>query len=241
MPEQNKTPNWPNWLNLPAKTRTLIVGDVHGCLDELRALLASINFNVATDQLIMAGDLIAKGPASAETLSFIAAHQGVSVIGNHDARWLRWHHGVVHGGDTPDLSDFHQIEIRRLSDDNWSWFHAQPDGILLSDYNIAIVHAGLINGVPLAKQDVELMRTMRSILSNGKPFKSSTEGVPWASLWQGPEHVVFGHDARRGLQQYPLATGLDTGCVYGGKLSALLLPEKRIVSVPAARRYADFD
>ena len=107
----------------------------------------------------------------------------------------------------------------------------------MPELQAVVVHAGLLAGVPLAEQPRNLLINMRSITPTGEPSKRIDAGVPWGSRWPGPEHVYFGHDAVRGLQRHPFATGLDTGCVYGRTLTAIILPENRLVSVPARRAY----
>ncbi len=64
------------------------------------------------------------------------------------------------------------------------------------------------------------------------------ENIAVAKAWKGPEFVIFGHDARRGLQQEEYALGLDTGCVYGNQLTGIILPERHLVSVDALEEYS---
>ena len=82
-----------------------------------------------------------------------------------------------------------------------------------------------------------MLLNMRTLRSDGSGSRSPDDGVPWSTRWPGPQEVIFGHNARLGLQQRAHATGLDTGCVYGKELTAYLLPERSIVSVPAERAY----
>lgn len=116
-----------------------------------------------------------------------------------------------------------------------------PFTIALPQFEAFIVHAGLVPHVPLQDQKPEHLYTMRNLIqpsSKDAPWDASAldiEGAPWASLWSEElaqhvftgtamsssstsaacPHIYFGHDAKRGLQQYPFATGLDTGCCYG--------------------------
>ena len=89
-------------------------------------------------------------------------------------------------------------------------------------------------------QNPRLKMNMRSVLPNGTVTSKFFHNWPWARLWTGPELVLFGHDADRGLQEYDNALGIDTGCVYGGRLTACILPERRLVSVAAKKEYFKF-
>lgn len=213
--------------------RTFIIGDVHGCLDELIALVRKLDPEPG-DQLVQVGDLVAKGPDSQGVVAWAREHAMVAVMGNHDQRLVQFKE------EGKELRPEHAKVAKTLKPADWAYLQAlpfwrdfpQPSGL------VRVVHAGVAPGVPLVKMRKRDLVTMRSITAAGEISDTISDGVPWASRWPGPEHIVFGHDAVRGLQQYEKATGLDTGCVYGGALTALVLPELRLVSVRAKRAYS---
>ena len=211
--------------------RTIVIGDVHGCLDELRDLLREVGATPA-DRLVLAGDLVVKGPDSRGVLRLVRKLGAASVLGNHEDKLLR----ARRQGTT--LSGAHREVAESLDDDDWRWLESMPLRIDLPDIGIVVVHAGLIPGVPLDRQRRENLLSLRSLRADGTPSRRVDDGEPWASRWPGPQKVVFGHDALRGLQRHRFATGLDTGCVYGGVLTALVEPGSLLVSVPARRQWA---
>jgi len=206
--------------------RTILFGDVHGCHDEWRDLIAKLRAG-PDDDLISVGDLICKGPDSAATLDLAFSLPNLRcVIGNHEERHLRaWRGGR-------DLSAPHDLEvIAQLADRyepylekiaSWPYYLDEPDFL--------VVHAGLRPGVPLEEQSVDDLVSLRTL---------GPEGPPWYVRYDGPKLVVYGHWAMAGLVVRDRTIGLDTGCVYGGELTALVLPDRDLVSVPARRQYVD--
>jgi hypothetical protein len=212
--------------------RTIVIGDVHGCLDELLALLARCGYTPA-DRVVLVGDVVAKGPSSSGVVSWARTNGADAVLGNHDAHALDAYHGEL------EVKPHHRAVAASLSAADLDWLEARPLWLRLDDYHepYIVIHGGLVPGVPIEAQQRDHLLNLRSIADGGRPSKK-IEGHPWASLWRGPAHAVFGHDAVRGLQKYKHATGLDTGCVYGRALTALILPTGELVSEPARRAYA---
>jgi diadenosine tetraphosphatase ApaH/serine/threonine PP2A family protein phosphatase len=157
-----------------------------------------------------------------------------AVLGNHDAHVLKAARGDTRVGPA------HRAVAETLSAADVAWLESRPLWLRLDDDAAGshlVVHGGLVPGIPIEQQARDHLLNLRSITAAGEPSKR-IDGAPWASLWRGPEQVLFGHDAVRGLQRHPFATGLDTGCVYGRELTALVLPTGELLSVPAARAYA---
>jgi len=216
--------------------RTLFIGDVHGCAQELDALLAACGWRRG-ERVVLVGDLVAKGPDSAGVVRRAREQGFLAVRGNHDAHVLRWHAGLAPEGKK--LGKEHRQVLDTLAPEDWTYLEAQPLYRRFPELNALAVHGGLVPGVPLEAQRPDELLNLRSIAPDGTPSKRVDGGAPWASVWPGPELVIFGHDAMRGLQRHPHAIGLDTGCVYGGQLTAYVMPEGRLVSVPAKRAYVD--
>jgi calcineurin-like phosphoesterase family protein len=227
--------------------RTIIVGDVHGCVSELGRLLDGLAPTL-DDRILFVGDLIARGPDSRGVLSLYRDVGGQSVLGNHEWRLLEAHRARRSGQRRQRLSSPHYALFQQLGEADWELLGALPLSMPLPEHGACIVHAGVLPALALSAQDPWTLTNVRSIDPGGHA-SSRHEFEPWAVRYREGPHIVFGHNSRLGLQLQPLATGLDTGCVYGGKLSALVLaageqvpadPEQRrqlVHSVPAARSY----
>lgn len=213
--------------------RTLVVGDVHGCRQELEDLLDACGWS-ERDALVLVGDLVARGPDSAGVVRLARTLKARAVLGNHDDRVLQAAQGQPTGRH-------HREVAGSLGADDLAWLSALPLWLELPEHGARVVHAGLVPGLALEAQPRELVLNLRSVTPQGQGTARLEAGAPWASLWRGPPHLLFGHDAVRGLQQWPWATGLDTGCVYGKALTALVLPERRLVQVPARKAWAPLD
>ena len=204
-----------------ATQRTIIIGDIHGCWPELQDLLRATKVK-PDDHLVSVGDLTCKGPDSASVLDWaIGAENLDCVLGNHEDRLLRaWRdHTPAH-----DPLTFAKLNAKR---DQYLPFLASLPLYLKGPGYIA-VHAGI------DPQIARLEDQPRKILTRVRELN----GNPWYEGYTGSELIIFGHWAKSEPVVRANVIGLDTSCVYGGRLTAVILPERRLVSVPARRAYA---
>lgn len=226
------------------KERTIIVGDVHGCYEELRDLLVKCSYSKQNCTLIFVGDLVNKGPYSLETVQFAREEGAHCVRGNHDDSMLA--HTLKFKNDPSyELPKWYQY-VKDLTDEDVEWVKELPYTLSIPSLNSVIVHAGLVPGIQLEEQKPSDMCYMRNLLPSDNGLVASAkggEGNSWASMWSTHDKsnvkVFFGHDAKRELQQFDRAIGLDTGCCYGKKLTAYIYPDDQLVSVPAKRVYEE--
>jgi hypothetical protein len=163
------------------------------------------------------------------------------VRGNHDEAVLRIRRARQQGSDLLRAKRTHLRVADRLREADWRWLETLPLYLTFPELGCTVVHAGVVPGKPLEKQHPDDLMTMRALRPEGTASRRLEDGTRWAKSYHGPDHVIFGHDAISGLQREAFATGIDTGCVYGRTLTALILPGHQLVSVQARRAYRELD
>jgi protein phosphatase len=231
-----------------------IVGDVHGCCDELEQLLSELGYARGADgvhvhpegrKAVFVGDLVDRGPRIVDSVrlvkGMVEAGTALCVPGNHDMKLVRKLRGrdvqITHGLDRT------LAELETLADDERDEIRGFLDGLVshyvFDDGNLVVAHAGMreeMAGRGSGK--------VRDFALYGETTGETDEfGLPvrwdWASEYRGSAIVVYGHTPVPEPEWLNRTINIDTGCVFGGRLTALRYPEKELVSVPAAATYSE--
>ncbi|MCB0549042.1 MAG: polynucleotide kinase-phosphatase [Phaeodactylibacter sp.] len=239
-----------------------IIGDVHGCFDELKALLQQLGYRITRHRdrdrnfgytvrppkgrmALFVGDLIDRGPASGEVLRLVMSMQksgaALCVCGNHDAKLLKKLNGkqvqLKHGlAETlAQLEQEPQEFIREVK----QFLSRLISHYVLDEGKLVVAHAGLIEAM-----QGRTSGAVRSFCLYGETTgEIDAFGLPvrynWAKEYKGRATVVFGHTPVPEAEWFNNTIDIDTGCVFGGKLTALRYPERELVQVPAVRVHAE--
>jgi serine/threonine protein phosphatase 1 len=205
---------------------TILIGDVHGCSREFSALLDHVSPG-RDDTLILLGDLVNKGPDPAGVLEIFASLDCVCLLGNHDFDHLKWKDGGIPKAESivtkelipPPLYEKFLEEVARMP-------------ALFETADLIAVHGGLLNGFALSEQPLEVMTGDRNLPKE------------WKDEIVLDRPLVAGHKQYSSDQSEPYIVegkfyGIDTGCVYGGRLTALRMPSGKLAQVRSERVYSD--
>jgi protein phosphatase len=230
-----------------------IIGDIHGCYDELVTLLQKLGYIIAEDftvtpptnrKAIFLGDLVDRGPNTPAVLrlvmGMVSAGTAICVPGNHDIKLLRKLKGknvrIAHGlAETlvqlePEPAEFKQ-QAAQFIDDLVSHY-------VLDEGRLIVAHAGMIESM----QGRGSGRVREFALYGETTGETDEFGLPvrynWAAEYRGRGTVVYGHTPIPEAEWLNNTINIDTGCVFGGQLTALRYPERELVAVSAAYTYA---
>lgn len=244
-------------------TRTIFIGDVHGCIDELKKLVAALDLRPG-DRLIFVGDLVDRGPDSLAVIRYvkmlIAMYPGsMSIAGNHESKVIEQRRkNLFKEPWTPDATD-----------EDWAFLESLPLIKKLPEINTTVVHGGFFPKFfqsysdGLARVEHDWHKSKGKYMDRAKRFlrvryvnpegnmvslgQETDADVFWTERYDGREgYVFYGHQPYVNPPEPKMAAhacGIDTACVFGGRLTAAIVtddPRKaEFVSVPAARMYAE--
>lgn len=215
--------------------RTIAIGDVHGCADEFEELLNALEL-APEDRVIQVGDLVNRGPDSHRVIELAREYKVEAILGNHELRLL-----TARRKNKPSLlKDYDHPTIQQLTVDDWKYLEALPNLLYAPTVETVFVHGGFLPNKPWQTQPLELITSIQVIDKKGKAAKRSDapNASPWADSWHGTPFVVYGHTPRPNVLDRPGSMGIDTGCVYGGHLTAYIIEDKSLIEVRAHKTYA---
>ncbi|WP_114783113.1 metallophosphoesterase [Botryobacter ruber] len=236
-----------------------IIGDVHGCFGELCNLLQKLDYAIAEDSLkgefrvvppagyktIFVGDLVDRGPDSPNVLRLVMhmVQQGIAlcVIGNHDEKLVRKLNGAnvhIRHGLELTLEQLAAFPDKEFVEQVRQFLSELPHHIILDNGRLVVAHAGLPG-----EHHGSSGRKVRALCLYGPTNGCLDEhGLPvrldWAAEYEGHAVVVYGHTPVREPRLLNNTINIDTGCVFGGKLTALTYPDNILTSVGALQEYA---
>jgi protein phosphatase len=244
----------PLWTDRRAETGPFdVIGDVHGCHDELVALLGALGYEVGADGLtarppagrraVFVGDYCDRGPDTPSVLKLAmameAAGDAICLPGNHDvklARALKGHQVKLTHGIDASLAQLER-ESPRFREEVAEWLGKLVSHVVLDGGELVVAHAGMKQ----AYQGRSSARVRDFALYGETTGETDEYGLPvrldWAADYRGGAAVVYGHTTVAEPRWVNDTIDIDTGCVFGGRLTALRWPERELVSVPAARTY----
>lgn len=231
--------------------RHIFVGDIHGCLEEFNELIEKVSYDPNVDRFILLGDLIDRGPDSVGVVRKARELNLECVMGNHEHKFVKWFRSQGSRVDVYDRRDYYS----KLDDQDINYIINMPTYIELDD--VIVVHAGVKPGISLSNQSKDDLMYLRytdenrkfiSLKKINKLGKEQTGAKFWTEFWNGPKSVVYGHnvysfDEPLIEERAPGITcyGIDTGCCFGGKLTALIWETKEIIQIAAKRAYYKSD
>lgn len=210
-------------------SRTLVIGDIHGCFDELQDLLAAAGLG-ADDRIVSVGDLVDRGPDSPAVYRFFREMPSTAAImGNHERKHVHAYAGRV--SPSPSVMTTRAQFGEESYPDAVEWMSERPTFLDLGD--ALVVHGFWEPGVSLENQ---MENVLTGVLSGEERLRRQSP-TPWYERYDGPKPLIVGHhDHHRNgepLIHGDRVFGIDLGCVTGGWLCGLVLPEFRIVKVRA--------
>ena len=217
------------------KQRIFFVGDVHGCFEELQLLLKKAGYDPLCHRLILLGDLINKGPDSFKVLSYARDNKQVtSLMGNHEFKFIQ---ALEQNLPLSDVLQNLKAKMGKKVKEWLFWIKSLP--LYIEEEGFIAVHGGLVPGEHPRQSKAEYLLNIRYWDGTGQNMKNQSFPA-WHSLYTGSQLVIYAHWAAQGLKIKKNSIGLDTGCVYGGFLSGLWLPEKKTGASPLPAKKSPF-